>query len=250
VKAGLIDFLGFGYHADFIMGWEPEFLQEAVDTCTNESGRIQDCPIFDVVDEATAKECEFKMPLVLLAEKVLEGLGLLPGDVDITYGDGATEEEEEPTPSTKPTLSYTPGDTPSDIATPLPGQVFKESSAYVAPVPTTTSSSTPSVSIAEVESTSTPEPVPEPEPTTTSTPVVEEPDISYASTQYVTNGNVVSKILWAEETVWQTEVVGSTTTVTALGDAPTAPTDDANDVGEALRKRRAAHLHGHGHRHL
>ena len=230
------------------MGWEPDFLQEAVDTCTNPSGRIQDCPLFDVVDEATAKECEFQVPLVLVAEKVLEGLGLLPGDVDITYGDDATEEEET---SAKPTLSYTPGETASEDATPLPGQVFKESSAYVAPVPTTTSSSSvPAATVAAVESSSTPEPVPEPEPTTTSTPVVEEPEVSYASTQYVTNGNVVSKILWAEETVWQTELVGSTTTLTVQGDAPPAPTDDANDVGEALRKRRAAHLHGHGHRHF
>lgn len=233
------------------MGWEPEFLQEAVDTCTNDSGRIQDCPLFEVVDEATAKDCEFKMPLALMAEKVVEALSLLPGDVDITYGDGSTEGDEEEEPA-KPTLSYTPGDTPSDSASPLPGQVFKETSVYVAPSPTTTSISTTEevVEVAAVETSTTPEPVPEPEPTTTSAPAPtpEEPEIIYESTQYITQGNVVSKILWAEETVWVTEVVSSTTTVTHEA----APSDDVDDaaVVEAIRKRRAHHLHGHGHRHL
>ncbi|KAH0122003.1 hypothetical protein KCU82_g22542, partial [Aureobasidium melanogenum] len=40
---------GYGYHGDFQMGWDSsDFLQSAVDTCTNASGQIQDCPLFDI----------------------------------------------------------------------------------------------------------------------------------------------------------------------------------------------------------
>lgn len=184
------------------------------------------------------------MPLALMAEKVLDALNLLPGDVEITYGEGSDNSEEEEKPSPKPTLSYTPGDKPEDAASPLPGQVFKETSAYVAPEPTT---SPDAATIAAVE----PSSEPEPEPTTTPAPVVEpvEPEPSYQSTQFVTNGNVVSKIYWAEETVWVTELVASTTTVAADG---TAPTDDADSEPVVKRHAHHHHLHarGHGHRHL
>jgi hypothetical protein len=42
------------------MGWEPEFLQSAVDTCTNPSGEIEDCPLFNIITEAEASECKLQ----------------------------------------------------------------------------------------------------------------------------------------------------------------------------------------------
>lgn len=231
------------------MGWEEDLLQQAVDTCTNESGKIEDCAVFNVVDEATAAECSLNTPKALSSEDVKGPLKALPGDVEITLGDGSTEGGDEPSPTSAtvaPTLTYKPGETPSDPAAPLPGQIFKESSsAYVAPAPTTTSASTstvkPDVGALEIPETTEPAPV----PTTTSAPpaVTPSPELepveseSYISTQYVTDGNVVSKILWEEEVVYVTELEDATTTVVVP--APSAK-----------RRRRGAHLHGHGHRHI
>lgn len=236
-----------------MMGWDEDFLQDAVNTCTNESGRIEDCPLFDVVDQATAAQCSLTLPQALSAEDVDGPVSALPGNVEITYGDGSTDGDDEPAPTTatvQPTLTYQPGETPSAPASPLPGQVFKETSAYVAPVPTTTSTSTTSTSTSsvptelgdfgalDVSETTAPEPTTTvPAATTTAVPAPEE-SVSYFSTQYVTAGNVVSKILWEEEVIYVTEFEETTTTVVVQPSAVPA------------RRRRGAHLHGHGHNRL
>ncbi|ORY82435.1 hypothetical protein BCR37DRAFT_347273, partial [Protomyces lactucae-debilis] len=42
------DATGYGLHGDFQNGWDPAFLQQAIDTCTSSSGQMQDCPLFDL----------------------------------------------------------------------------------------------------------------------------------------------------------------------------------------------------------
>ncbi|KEY63964.1 hypothetical protein S7711_08689 [Stachybotrys chartarum IBT 7711] len=238
------DVTGYGYHGDFVTGWDEDFLQQAVDTCTNPSGRIEDCPIFDVVDEATAKSCEITVPDELADEDVVGPVAKMPG------GDEGSPEggDAEPTNAPQPTLSYVPGQIPENPASPLPGDVFLETSAYVAPAPTTLNTVSvppaPSTSAEAVAAAVVEAPVeepPAPAPTTTPAPEVipAEDSARYFSTQYITNGNVVSKILWYEERVTVTAVLDSTTTIVV----PEAPTDSPQ------RKRRAAHLHGHGHGH-
>jgi len=37
------DTTGYGYHSDFLNGWDRRVLQEAIDTCTSESGVIEYC---------------------------------------------------------------------------------------------------------------------------------------------------------------------------------------------------------------
>lgn len=255
------------------MGWEPGFLQEAIEICTNASGKIEDCPIFNVVDEATARECKMKTPSVLSSENVNGPLSSLPGNVEITYGDGSSDGDDDSKPSkTTPALTYAPGQTPSDAASPLPGQVFKESSVYVAPVPTTTSSSSSTSSTSSssttistsevvisssttsssevvisssttsssaevfVEQTSIPVP-------TTSAPNPVNPNANYVSTQYITNGNIVTKILYEEELIWVTERIEATGTVTITGTGPPTSLPE----GSVQRKKRAAHMHAHAH---
>ncbi|KAJ3519687.1 hypothetical protein NM208_g14024 [Fusarium decemcellulare] len=132
------DTTGYGYHADFIMGWEEEFLQDAINTCTSETGKIEDCPLFDVISEGEATSCEMELPKVLAKEDVLGPMAKLPGGTGSSYGDGSDDGASQAPGSTagaKPTLSYTPGDRPENSASPLPGQVFKETSAYEAPAP-------------------------------------------------------------------------------------------------------------------
>jgi len=52
---------GYGYHGDFQMGWDSvDFLQSAVDTCTNASGMIEDCPLFNIQTEAEEQQCKIK----------------------------------------------------------------------------------------------------------------------------------------------------------------------------------------------
>lgn len=236
------------------MGWDTTLLQSAIDTCTSETGRIEDCPVFNVVDESKATSCEMELPNALVKEDVKGPMSQLPGDVQITYEDGAGESASEiSVPSATgsvPTLTYTPGKLPSNSASPLPGEVFKESvvsvdaaatttttifsSSTSASIPTSTtivpySSSAPAVGVQAVAT--TPAPV--------STPASET--VSYYSTEFVTNGNIVSKILWEEQLVYVTELEEETITVTVTSTAV---------VGgpPARRRRRGVHMHGHGHR--
>ncbi|OAQ85857.1 WSC domain-containing protein [Purpureocillium lilacinum] len=222
------DTTGYGYHGDFMMGWDESFLQKAVDTCTNPSGRIQDCPLFNVVSEAKATACGLKnsLPQALFGEDVKGPMIKLPGGM-------TGSEPAASSPAARPSLTYKPGEKPSAPASPLPGQIFKASSSAPA-VPTTTAVPTPSNYGAKANpenATPTTPTTPPPPPPPASTPA---PDTqSYYSTQYVTNGNVVSKILWQEQLVYVTQYVDAVETA--------AP--------GAARRRRGAHLHGrHGKR--
>ncbi|KAK1960873.1 hypothetical protein LY78DRAFT_325291 [Colletotrichum sublineola] len=225
------DVQGFGYHADFMAGWDEDFLQSAINTCTNLSGRIEDCPIFDIQDEAATAQCEMKVPSFLSLENVTGPDSSLPGNVPITFGNGSSEGGAAPinpspnAPSSTPTapppppaLSYKPGKTAS--ALPLPGEVFMETGKMPYGAPMSSSSSVP-----------TPVVIQEITPSPSSPP---QPSMSFYSTQTITNGNVVSIIYWEEEVVYVTmyEDITSSTTVT-----PT-PTP-------MVRAKR--HLHQHRH---
>ncbi|CAF3487852.1 hypothetical protein SNK03_012008 [Fusarium graminearum] len=281
------DTTGYGYHGDFVMGWEEDFLQEAVNTCTSETGRIEDCPLFNVVSEEKAKTCEMKIPSILENEDCKGPLKALPGSNGHSSG-----EKPDPTGlNPAPTLTYAPGQRPSNSASPLPGQIFKVSSAYEAPAPGPSSVNTEKpapifskisipaapallpiptieavadVGVVAIESTPSVEaPVPTTTPVPEFVPVTDAK--SFYSTQYITNGNVVSKILWEEEVVYVTdikeEVVYVTVTSTTIATPSVGPVPGAAPVAAppvaappaaapARRRRRGAHLHGHGRPHF
>src|SRR4051794_29970596 len=103
------------------MGWEQNFLQQAVDTCTSPSGEIEDCPIFNIQSEATQNQCKMKMPSAAANEKVTGKIGMsLPGDVLIQYGPGPATAKTQPSPIS-PVVAPTAS---PPAATGLPGQVF------------------------------------------------------------------------------------------------------------------------------
>ncbi|PWY79704.1 hypothetical protein BO70DRAFT_407241 [Aspergillus heteromorphus CBS 117.55] len=77
---------GYGYHGDFIYGWESGYLQSAVDQCTNLSGRVEDCPIFDLQSEDDQGKCTFPVPDELKNENVFNHKGGLPNNIAIQYG--------------------------------------------------------------------------------------------------------------------------------------------------------------------
>jgi hypothetical protein len=113
---------GYGYHADFINGWDVETLQSAVSTCTNPSGRVEDCPVFagSLQTESEQGECKIQsMPKALDADDCAGPSDGLCGNVPVQYGpeyaaplkggDKTDEETIKPSLSSVapvPTLSY------------------------------------------------------------------------------------------------------------------------------------------------
>ncbi|KAI4853082.1 hypothetical protein E4T45_04475 [Aureobasidium sp. EXF-8846] len=78
---------GYGYHGDFQMGWDSvDFLQSAVDTCTNASGQIEDCPLFNIQTEAEEQQCKIKDVDAIKGDNPLLREGGLPISVPIQSG--------------------------------------------------------------------------------------------------------------------------------------------------------------------
>ncbi|KAJ5688885.1 hypothetical protein N7462_003277, partial [Penicillium macrosclerotiorum] len=77
---------GYGYHGDFMYGWEEGVLQDAVDTCTSATGEVDDCGVFDIQTETKERECFFDMPEALESENVEMHANGLPGDMAIQWG--------------------------------------------------------------------------------------------------------------------------------------------------------------------
>lgn len=89
---------GFGYHGDFMFGWDDGVLQEAVDTCTNETGEVGDCEIFTLLSDEQQQQCLLDMPPQLLDDSTFFADGL-PGSVPIEWGPGYALPSDLSTPS-------------------------------------------------------------------------------------------------------------------------------------------------------
>ena len=190
-----------------MMGWDPVFLQDAVDQCTNLSGQIQDCPLFHIQDEDS--HCSISLPPALASENVNGPMATLPGNVPIVSGpapaSGATAGSPvtgaPPAPSSAantvpvalPTLSYSAGQSLASTDSYRPGGIFAVS------VPATADAAATSTSAPAV----TPAPAPVPASGTE----------SFFSTQYMTSGRAVLEVLWVEEIVTVTDPITSTVTV-------------------------------------
>ncbi|KAI1812874.1 hypothetical protein GGS20DRAFT_513114 [Poronia punctata] len=234
------DRTGYGYHGDFMTGWDPDFLQDAIDTCTNDSGALSDCPVFvdngPLLSEDEQKKCKFEVPSLLSGENAAAKIMLaLPGNLPIQDGpqsatpgaggplghltsiiggifgggDSSTTTSSSVLPTTSTSTVVTTSSTsptPSPSAT---GGAFLENPNP----PTPSTPSTTSTPSSTSTSTSTPT------PSTTSAPkFTSEPGVSYevASTQTITSANgQVQEIVWMQPVVYVTEE--SYTTVTVPG---------------------------------
>ncbi|KAF2467856.1 WSC domain-containing protein [Lindgomyces ingoldianus] len=98
---------GYGYHGDFMTGWDPDFLQTAVNDCTNPSGNIADCRHFTLQTEAEGAKCTFKMPDVLKEDNCAGPADGLCGNVPIQAGPEYAS-LVQPGDSATPTGGYTP----------------------------------------------------------------------------------------------------------------------------------------------
>ncbi|OBT89611.1 hypothetical protein VE02_01762 [Pseudogymnoascus sp. 03VT05] len=79
------DETGYGYHGDFVNGWDVPTLQKAVTECTNLSGVVEDCPVFQFFDDAKVDTCKITPTI---SEKVQGKLAALPG-CNTPSGEGA-----------------------------------------------------------------------------------------------------------------------------------------------------------------
>ncbi|KAF3022901.1 hypothetical protein E8E14_000378 [Neopestalotiopsis sp. 37M] len=205
---------GYGYHGDFITGWDEDFLQSAVDECTNLSGLLSDCPLFNIQSEEDQRACTIEsMPLTLSLENVVGGvadiLESLPGNVAIKYGpepanaDGGSESTSKASSKTSassastsysaPTLTYKPASSTS-------GAIFLEQA----------SSSAAATSVLSVQGAGKVA-----APATTAAASLADAADGYETvmTSYITNGNVVQEIVYEEAVVTVTEETVTTVTV-------------------------------------
>ncbi|KAI1651968.1 uncharacterized protein F4817DRAFT_355902 [Daldinia loculata] len=212
---------GFGYHGDFMTGWDVDFLQEAIDTCTNASGNIRDCPLFmnngPLQTDEEQNSCEFDVPPMLAQEDgSARNLANLPGNIQVQAGpQSATPGAGDANPIISAATSLLGGffGSASSSTTSSSIPAVTSSSASVESVPVSQNFGALAVPPAETPSSSTPLPTP---PTTTPAPAVtSDPGVSYevVSTQTITRGSQVEVVIWKEPVVYVTEESITTVTV-------------------------------------
>lgn len=120
---------GYGFHGDFINGWDSDVLLGAINTCMINNGApfgtIDECPILIESDsEEAPSNCPERAPQI--NEPVHGMLAKLPGCVKVTYGPGAaTAADMECGAGVKqPSISTTIDSTPLATYTPAIGQPF------------------------------------------------------------------------------------------------------------------------------
>ncbi|PGG99467.1 hypothetical protein GX51_06287 [Blastomyces parvus] len=142
---------GYGYHGDFMNGWEEKFLQKAIDECTSNSGTVQDCRQFTLQKDSLQNKCKMRTPSMLEGEQYERRENGLPEKVPISEGPGyarpgtppPSEDPEDPPSYPSPTPSPTgkdPEDPPS-YTTPAPSPTGKDPEdppSYPTPTPSPT----------------------------------------------------------------------------------------------------------------
>lgn len=95
------DPLGYGYHGDFMNGWDQEVLEQAVAECRDPSGIVEKCGVFEHYTEDEMLSCTVKN--IDVEEDVTGPMDKLPGCNPITYGPGrAPKATCDDTPVTNP----------------------------------------------------------------------------------------------------------------------------------------------------
>ncbi|KAK1081015.1 hypothetical protein LTR33_005045 [Friedmanniomyces endolithicus] len=119
---------GFGFHGDFLNGWDMAVQTEAVNTCLFNGapdGVVQECPVLNADDtNGYAQNCPEQPPQV--DEPVRGLIERLPGCINITYGPEAAPAASMACAATvaKPYITPTPDSTPLPTASPTPGAMF------------------------------------------------------------------------------------------------------------------------------
>lgn len=205
------------------MGWDQTnfTLQEAVDTCTSETGEISYCPLFTIISDAEQAECQFELPEALVKENVAGPMTELPGDVALAWGPEPANDDDDNDATTTTSVSlsslgYSAGSTASVNGSVVPGNVFKGATT------TTTATATGGVGGVRgaVAATATPD-----------ISLMTEGTSTYTYSQ-ASGVVIVSEIVYEQEITYVTELTTTTVYVEPTG---------------AARVRRDAHAHKHRH---
>jgi len=78
---------GYGYHGDFVNGWDVNVLDNAIKTCTSDSGVVEDCGAFEFVDEDVMNGCYVPSQI---DEQITGWLPKLPGCNPVTTTESNT----------------------------------------------------------------------------------------------------------------------------------------------------------------
>ncbi|KAI9783381.1 MAG: hypothetical protein M1839_003916 [Geoglossum umbratile] len=212
---------GFGYHGDFIAGWEPTFLQSAIDTCINLSGKVEDCPLFELQTQSKQQEFKISVPSDLQSEDCSGPRAGLPGGVPIQRGPGYASEGPAQSHPSPPPLPATPSQTSTSPTTTAPAQ------------------SVPATSVEGNPNQNQPVPYVDPPMTAAPTPPSASPQLSTLSTLYYTTGNRVDEVIVVEEVV----TVSCTSTMTLLPGDEYAQTPYRKRFYAGRRRHHGGRLH-------
>lgn len=88
---------GYGFHGDFINGWDVPTLQNATNLCTADTGQIYDCPVFDFFTSDETESCTLAPKI---DEQIFGTMDNLPGCNPITWGNGSVTPCQQKLPAT------------------------------------------------------------------------------------------------------------------------------------------------------
>lgn len=207
------DPIGTSYHADFIMGWESaDYLGQAIDTCTNMSGNIQDCSLFNIQSDNDAAQCAFETPADLEGEDCEGTNEGLPYRVPIQYG---------PEPATAYPVYGVDSAATSMQPTAKPSSFSQPAVSYSPANPTSTAAAQGGIVVAAYSSGA--EGASAPAVTSAPAPAPASSDHPDCYTTYITNGYEVIEMV----------VIETDVTITASGPAPAAPTTASTTAAAA-----------------
>jgi len=232
---------GYGYHGDFLMGWSTDILKSAIGQCTDPSGLLSACPVFELQTEADGDKCKLNMPEVLAQDNCAGPADGLCGNVPVQHGPeyatGLLKPGDSQTPTAAPTtiassnivavptLSYTTAK--SAITDEFGGGIsVAQQAAEESPLPVdvtgvipTPTPAAPPVSSSTAFEAAAPSPPEVPAPAPTQSPAQSSPPIELQP-----QGNVISTSVYTSAgTVYHIaiEQVEVTVTVPASGPEPT-----------------------------
>ncbi|CRG87554.1 hypothetical protein PISL3812_04572 [Talaromyces islandicus] len=247
---------GYGYHGDFIQGWQPGFLQQAMDGCTNPSGQVQDCPLFDLQSNDEAATCQFPVPHAIKHENPFFNLHGLLGDVPVQFGPAqatlygeaasalATGLPGIATSIADAVSSLLPNPVIGALATTAPAAISVKQEAHVAQTTTTSAPPPPAPAPTTIITTTSSPPRAQPVPTTIEKAV--ELDVVYIDEQVVVelgdNGVPLTTLAPVDSAV-RTLTTSCMTTVTEMV-TPTAAAEKRDKLPGHIRPP----FHHHGHR--
>lgn len=221
---------GTSYHGDFIMGWESaDFLGQAIETCTDASGEVSDCPLFDLQSDSDAAQCTFAMPADLEDDDCAGPRDGLPVGVPVQSG---------PQPATKYPVVGETAAASSSATSPASSQTSVSSIPTYASAKSTSSTAEsaaiPTAYSSEVSAAAA-------APATTAAPSYSAPASSDddLTTTWITSGYEVYEMVIVETDV----------TVTATGSAAAYSTPSSTPSAPSYNKHKR-HMEKHQRRHL